>query len=75
MNNAPSKRCNVKAPEGVYIDQRWTSPINVSLLLMIEILHFLKDPKLWEFWYSPYYLQCRIMIINRRCRFQFMVSD
>ena len=23
--------------------------------LMIEILHYLKDPKLWEFWYIPYY--------------------
>ena len=22
---------------------------------MIEILHHLKDPKLWELWYSPYY--------------------
>ena len=25
------------------------------LLLMIEILHYLKDPKLWESWYIPYY--------------------
>ena len=25
------------------------------LLLMIKILHYLKDPKLWEFWYIPYY--------------------
>ena len=22
---------------------------------MIEILHYLKDPKLWELWYIPYY--------------------
>ena len=22
---------------------------------MIEILHYLKDPKLWELWYVPYY--------------------
>ena len=32
--------------------------------LMIEILHTLKDPKLWELWYIPYYGQCRIYIIN-----------
>ena len=32
---------------------------------MIEILHYLKDPKLWELWYTPYYGQCRIYIINR----------
>ena len=25
------------------------------LLLMVEILHYLKDPKLWELWYTPYY--------------------
>ena len=25
------------------------------ILLMILILHCLKDPKLWEFWYIPYY--------------------
>ena len=27
----------------------------VELLLMIKILHDLKDPKLWELWYIPYY--------------------
>ena len=32
---------------------------------MIEILHYLKDPKLWELWYIPYYGSCRIHIINR----------
>ena len=26
---------------------------------------YLKDPKLWEFWYIPYYGSCRIYIINR----------
>ena len=27
----------------------------LQLLLMAEILHYLKDPKLWEFWYIiPY---------------------
>ena len=26
---------------------------------MIQILHDLKDPELWELWYSPYYGQCR----------------
>ena len=25
------------------------------VLLMIKILHYLKDPKLWELWYIPYY--------------------
>ena len=24
------------------------------ILLMIEILHYLKGPKLWELWYIPY---------------------
>ena len=24
-----------------------------SILLMILILHYLKDPKLWELWYTP----------------------
>ena len=33
--------------------------------LMVEILHYLKDPKLWEVWYTPYDEQCRIYIINR----------
>ena len=31
-----------------------------GLLLMIEILQYLKDPKLWESWSIPYYGQCRI---------------
>ena len=22
---------------------------------MIEILHYLRDPRLWELWYIPYY--------------------
>ena len=26
-----------------------------SILLMIEILHYLKEPKLWELRYIPYY--------------------
>ena len=33
---------------------------------MIEILHYPKDPKLWELWDIPYYGSCRILIINRR---------
>ena len=42
------------------------NPTGSILLLMIEILHHLKDPKLWELWYSPYYgVKCRIYIINR----------
>ena len=32
---------------------------------MIEILHDLKDPKLWELGYIPYYGSCRVYIINR----------
>ena len=35
------------------------------LLLMIEILHDFKDPKLWDLWYIPYYRQYRVYIINR----------
>ena len=26
-----------------------------TMLLMIQILHYLKDPELLEFWYIPYY--------------------
>ena len=33
--------------------------------LMIQILRYLKDPKLWEFCYIPYYGKCRIYIISR----------
>ena len=33
---------------------------------MTEILHYSKDPKLWELWHIPSYGQCRIYIINRR---------
>ena len=32
---------------------------------MIAILHYLKDPKLWELWYIPYYGYCSIYTINR----------
>ena len=32
---------------------------------MDKILHYLKDPKLWELWYIPYKGQCRILSINR----------
>ena len=34
--------------------------------LMDKILHYLKDPKLWELWYIPYYGSCRILSINRK---------
>ena len=37
-----------------------------DLRLMDKILHDLKDPKLWELWYIPYYGSCRILSINRR---------
>ena len=36
------------------------------LRLMDKILHDLKDPKLWELWYIPYYGSCRILSINSR---------
>ena len=29
--------------------------VRADLLLMISILHYLKDPKLWEPWNIPYY--------------------
>ena len=32
---------------------------------MIEILHYLKDSKLWELWYIPYHGSCRSYIIKR----------
>ena len=32
---------------------------------MERILYYLKEPKLWELWYIPYYGQCRIHIIGR----------
>ena len=32
---------------------------------MIQILYYLKDPKLWELWYIPYSQYCRISLINR----------
>ena len=32
----------------------------------IKILHYLKDPKLWELWYIPDCGSCRIPIMNRR---------
>ena len=36
-----------------------------QLLLMMKILHYLKDPKLWELWHIPSYGYCRIYTINR----------
>ena len=36
-----------------------------AALLMISILHYLKDPKRWELWPIPCYGYCRIDIINR----------
>ena len=44
-----------------------------KVLLMIQILHYLKDPKLWELWYVPHYGSCRIYIINRRMGFRAVV--
>ena len=34
--------------------------------LMDKILHYFKDPKLWELLYIPYYGSCKILSINRR---------
>ena len=36
----------------------------------LYILHYLKDPKLWELSFIPYNGQCRVYIINR----MFMVD-
>ena len=33
----------------------WLEARVAAILLMIEILHYLKDPKLWELWYIRYY--------------------
>ena len=40
--------------------------LGMMIRLMDKILHYLKDPKLWELWYIPYYGSCRILSINRR---------
>ena len=32
-----------------------SSAVMILILLMIDILHYLKDPKLWELWYIPDY--------------------
>ena len=37
----------------------------VIIRLMDKILHDLKDPRLWELWYIPYFGSCRILAINR----------
>ena len=37
---------------------------------MIYILQYLKDPKLCELWYIPYYGYGRIYIINRSTYFE-----
>ena len=36
-------------------------PSSIMVRLMDKILHYLKDPKLWELWYIPYYGSCRIL--------------
>ena len=36
----------------------WEGPQKLRFalfLLMVEVLHYLKDPKPWELWYIPYY--------------------
>ena len=40
-------------------------PSSIMVRLMDKILHYLKDPKLWELWYIPYYGSCRILSISR----------
>ena len=42
----PGNLCLLEPP--FYLDE-------MKLLLMIEILHDLKDPKLWALWNIPYY--------------------
>ena len=45
-------------------------PCNQGVIrLMDKILHYLKDPKLWELWYIPYYGSCRILSISRNLLF------
>ena len=39
--------------------------VTTQTMLMTEILHYLKDPKLWELWYISDNRYCRISIINR----------
>ena len=41
---------------------------------MIQILHYLNDPRLWEIRYLPYYGYCRIYIINLIGSFWFVFS-
>ena len=36
-----------------------------TILWIVYILHYLKDPKLWEIRYIPRYGSCRIYIISR----------
>ena len=42
---------------------------SIEIRLMDKILHYLKDPKLWELWYIPSYGSCRILSINRSTYF------
>ena len=46
-------------------DRRKEGSTQGPLRLMVKILHYLKDPKLWELRYIPYYGWCRILAINR----------
>ena len=41
-------------------------PLIRAIRLMDKILHYLKDPKLWELRYIPYYGSCRILSISRK---------
>ena len=44
---------NDGAPVGIFL---LPDPLGYDdIRLMIKILHYLKDPKLWELWYIPYY--------------------
>ena len=42
---------------------RFPKGVKCKILLLYKILHDLKDPKLWELWYTPYNGQCRILSI------------
>ena len=56
-----------KQVSGIYWTHKVSSEKRLDgvLLLMIKILHYLKDPRLWELRYMPSYGSCTIYIINR----------
>ena len=47
LSNRPPMPENLDTVDDIYI--------YIYIYIHIYILHYLKDPKLWEFWYIPYY--------------------